>query len=83
MAWARRAGRCSDAFDDCPDVLKECPACGACFAGRRRGLRTRRSIKLRLSLPVARTIDQKLTAWILAGRKGRMGAVHEARWICA
>ena len=59
------------------DVLKECPGCGACFDGD-----TERcghdGQPLRLSLPVARTIDGKYRLDRLLG-KGGMGAVYEAR----
>jgi hypothetical protein len=60
-----------------PDLLKECPACGACFDGdaERCG---HDGQSLRLSLPVARTIDGKYRLDRLVG-KGGMGAVYEAR----
>ena len=60
-----------------PGVLKECPACGACFEGEvERCEHDGRT--LRLSLPVARTIDSKYRLDRLVG-KGGMGAVYEAR----
>lgn len=60
-----------------PDLLKECPACGACFDGAVEHCE-HDGRSLRLSLPVARTIDGKYRLNRLIG-KGGMGAVYEAR----
>ena len=58
------------------DLLKECPACGACFDGAlERCEHDGRT--LLLSLPVTRTVDAKYRLDRLIG-KGGMGAVYEA-----
>jgi hypothetical protein len=58
------------------DVLRECPDCGACFDGAVDRCEHDGQV-LRLSLPVARTIDGKYRLNRLIG-KGGMGAVYEA-----
>ena len=59
------------------DLLKECPACGACFDSPRERCE-RDGRLLTLSMPVGRTIDAKYRLDQLIG-KGGMGAVYEAR----
>ncbi len=59
-----------------PDLLKECPLCGACFSGDIEECPVDKQF-LTLSLPVARTIDARYRLDRLIG-KGGMGAVYEA-----
>lgn len=64
-------------FDGTLELLKECPACGACFDAPAERC-DRDGHVLTLSLPVARTIDGKYRLDRRIGRGG-MGAVYEAR----
>ena len=64
-------------LDGSLDLLKECPACGACFDSSAKRC-DRDGMLLTLSMPVGRTIDAKYRLDQLIG-KGGMGAVYEAR----
>jgi hypothetical protein len=59
------------------NLLKECPACGACFDGSAE-LCEIDSAELRLTLPVERTVAGRYRLDRLRG-KGGMGSVYEAR----
>lgn len=63
--------------DRLPDLLKECPACGACFDGPVDSC-PQDGTGLTLPLPIARTIDGKYRLDRRLGRGG-MGIVYEAR----
>jgi len=59
------------------NLLKECPRCGLCFDSEAERC-DRDGCALTMSLPVARTIEEKYRLDRLIG-KGGMGAVYEAR----
>jgi eukaryotic-like serine/threonine-protein kinase len=59
------------------NLLKECPRCGTCFDSQAERC-DRDGYPLTMSLPVARTIEEKYRLDRLIG-KGGMGAVYEAR----
>ena len=64
-------------LDDRAALLKECPACGACYdAGADRCVADGHALVL--SLPVRRLVDSRYRLDRLIG-KGGMGAVYEAR----